>query len=80
MIEQYIPNLRKYRAIALDAGDMDEPIASTVRSLDRMLTVYSIKHTSEIYPGNHVNHIADRVERKVMPFFSENLEFGKWKK
>ncbi len=80
MLEQYIPNLRRYQAIAMDAGDMDEPIASTVRTLDDMLTSYGIRHTFEIYPGNHVNHIAERVELKTMPFFSENLEFGAAKK
>jgi S-formylglutathione hydrolase len=80
MLEQYVPSLRRYKAIAMDAGDMDEPIASTVRTLDRMLTSYDLRHTFEIYPGNHVNHIADRVELKMMPFFSENLEFGAAKK
>ena len=33
MIDQYIANLRKMHAIAMDAGDKDEPIASTVRTL-----------------------------------------------
>jgi S-formylglutathione hydrolase len=75
MVEQYLPNLRQYKAIAMDAGDMDEPIATTVRTLDGILTVYGIPHTSEIYQGNHVNHVADRVEFKMIPFFSENLKF-----
>ena len=79
MVEQYIPNLRKYKAIAMDAGDMDEPIATTVRNLDQILTSYKIGHTAEIYSGNHVNHVMDRVEQKMMPFFSANLEFGKGK-
>ena len=76
MLEQYIPNLRKYKAIAMDAGDKDEPIATTVRTLDQMLASYNIAHTMEIYSGNHVNRIMDRVEQKMMPFFSKNLEFG----
>src|SRR5665213_2828354 len=73
MIDQYIGNLRKMHAIAMDAGDKDEPIASTVRTLDEILTSYGIPHGFEIYPGNHVSGIADRMETKTLPFFSKNL-------
>jgi S-formylglutathione hydrolase len=76
MIDQYILNLRKIHAIAMDAGDKDEPIASTVRTLDQILTSYDIPHAFEIYPGNHVSGIAERVETKALPFFSKNLSFG----
>jgi S-formylglutathione hydrolase len=76
MIDQYISNLRKMHAIAMDAGDGDEPIASTVRTLDQILTSYDIPHTFEIYPGNHVSGIAGRMETKTLPFFSKNLSFG----
>jgi S-formylglutathione hydrolase len=77
MIDQYIANLRKMHAIAMDAGDKDEPIASTVRTLDQILTAYDIPHTFEIYPGNHVSGIADRMETKTLPFFSKNLSFDR---
>ena len=73
MIEQYVANLKKMHAIAMDAGDKDEPIASTVRTLDQILTSYDIAHAFEIYPGNHVSGIADRMETKTLPFFSKNL-------
>jgi S-formylglutathione hydrolase len=76
MVDQYIPSLRKYQAIAMDAGDMDTGIAATVRTLDQLLSKYGIAHTAEIYEGNHVNHVADRLELKVMPFFSNHLAFG----
>jgi S-formylglutathione hydrolase len=76
MIEQYILNLKKMHAIAMDAGDKDEPIATTVRTLDQILTTYDIPHAFEIYPGNHVSAIADRMETKALPFFSKNLSFG----
>jgi S-formylglutathione hydrolase len=76
MIDQYILNLKKMHAIAMDAGDKDEPIASTVRMLDQILTSYGVQHTFEIYPGNHVSGIADRMETKALPFFSKNLSFG----
>jgi S-formylglutathione hydrolase len=77
MIDQYILNLKKLHAIAMDAGDKDEPIASTVRTLDQILNSYDIPHAFEIYPGNHVSGIADRMETKTLPFFSKNLSFGR---
>ena len=76
MIGQYILNLRKMHAIAMDAGDKDEPIATSVRTLDQILTSYDIPHMFEIYPGTHVSGIADRMETKALPFFSKNLSFG----
>lgn len=77
MIDQYIPNLRKLTAIAVDAGAQDEPIAGTVRTLDQILSTYNIPHKFEIYEGNHVNRIAERVETKTLPFFSQNLSFSR---
>jgi S-formylglutathione hydrolase len=76
MMDQYIPSFRKMTAIAVDAGNMDEPIASTVREMDARLTLYGIPHTAEIYEGNHVNHVGDRVEQKMLPFFAQHLRFN----
>lgn len=75
MLDQYIPALKRLTAIAFDAGDKDEPIASTVRSLDKTLTTYGIEHQFEIYEGNHINHVADRIAGKMLPFFGRNLQF-----
>jgi enterochelin esterase-like enzyme len=75
MIDQYIPELKRLHAIAFDAGSRDEPIASTVRQLDRILTAYGIPHEFQIYEGNHIDHIAERVGTKMLPFFSKNLAF-----
>ena len=71
MIDQYILNLKKMHAIAMDAGDKDEPIATTVRTLDQILNSYDIPHAFEIYPGNHVSGIADRMETKTLPVLFE---------
>jgi hypothetical protein len=76
MVHQYIPNLRTYDAIAFDAGDRDVGIAATVRSLDEILTGYSVRHVTEIYGGDHVSAINERLETKVLPFFSEHLKFN----
>lgn len=75
MVHQYIPNLKKYDAIAVDAGDRDAGIAQTVKDLDQILTGYGVKHVSEIYGGDHTDHIEQRLETKVLPFFSEHLAF-----
>jgi S-formylglutathione hydrolase FrmB len=75
MVHQYIPSLKQYDAIAVDAGDKDVGIAATVRALDRILTDYGIAHDAEIYDGDHVNRIGQRLETKVLPFFSAHLKF-----
>jgi hypothetical protein len=75
MVHQYIPQLREYSGLAIDAGDKDFGIEGTVRTLDRILTDYGVPHTAEIYPGDHVNRVDQRLETKVMPFFSAHLAF-----
>ena len=74
-IDQYIPNIRQLKAIAFDAGDKDEEIAAAIKMLDSTLNNYSIKHTYEQYEGDHVNRIAERIEKKMLAFFSEHLSF-----
>jgi S-formylglutathione hydrolase len=74
MIDQYIPNLRQYKALGMDVGVKDQIIGSTVATLDKVLTNYGIKHEYETYDGNHTDHIAERLEKKVLPFFGENLK------
>lgn len=73
-IDQYIANLRRYKAIGMDAGDKDMPIAGTVRQLDEVLNRYGIGHAFEIYQGDHLNRIAERLGTKVLPFFADSLE------
>jgi S-formylglutathione hydrolase len=73
MIDQYISNLKRYKAIAMDAGTKDQPIAGTVETLSKILKDYGIQHVSESYEGDHVNRIAERLETKVLPFFGANL-------
>jgi enterochelin esterase-like enzyme len=75
MIDQYIANLRQLKAIGLDAGDKDHGITIATTELDKVLTNYGIPHEFAIYDGDHLNHIADRIEYRVVPFFSKNLAF-----
>ncbi|MGE5644479.1 MAG: alpha/beta hydrolase [Acidobacteriota bacterium] len=74
MIDQFIANLRQYRGIAMDAGTRDREIAGTVEQLDKVLSDYDIAHVSEIYEGDHVNRIAERLEKKALPFFAAHLK------
>jgi S-formylglutathione hydrolase len=77
MLHQYIPALKSYRALGIDAGDQDMPIADTVATLHILLDEYSIAHTYEIYPGDHLNRIDNRLTTKVLPFFGERLKQAK---
>jgi S-formylglutathione hydrolase FrmB len=75
MVHQYVPNLRQLDAIAFDAADKDVPtIPETVRALDEVLEGYEIAHETEIYEGDHVNRIEERLATKVLPFFSRHLK------
>lgn len=78
MIDQYMGNLKKLHAIAIDVGDKDG-LAASNKELSRILTQNDVANTFETYDGDHTNHIADRVETKVLPFFSRNLSFEKRK-
>jgi enterochelin esterase-like enzyme len=75
MADQYISNLRQYHAIAMDVGDQDF-LRTDAAELHRILDDYGIANTFEIYSGNHISAVADRMQNHVMPFFSRNLSFG----
>jgi S-formylglutathione hydrolase len=72
-IDQYINNLKQLHAIAFDAGTKDESIAASIKVLDEELNKYGIKHMFEIYEGTHTSRIAQRIEQKMVSFFSNNL-------
>jgi S-formylglutathione hydrolase FrmB len=76
MVDQYVFNLKRLRAIGFDAGTQEGGISATARLLDEALKKYGIAHAFEIYEGNHTNRVAERIETMVMPFFSTNLSFS----
>ena len=71
-VDQYIGNLRQYRAIAMDVGDQDG-LRIDAGKLHDILSSYGIANTFEIYHGTHTSAVADRFQNHVMPFFSKNL-------
>jgi enterochelin esterase-like enzyme len=73
-VDQYVQNLREYRAIAMDVGDMDN-LKVDAGKLHDVLTSYGIAHDFEIYSGTHTSNVAVRFQEQVMPFFGRTLSF-----
>jgi S-formylglutathione hydrolase FrmB len=73
IVDQHLAELRRLRALAIDVGDKDGRIAETSRTLHELLERYDVKHGFEVYDGDHVNRIGERLEKNVLPFFSKNL-------
>jgi len=72
MVDQYVPNLKRYRAIGMEVGTQD-PFLMTNTQLDQSLTRLGIHHQFETYDGDHGNRIKARFAEKLLPFFSANL-------
>jgi enterochelin esterase-like enzyme len=73
-VDQYIRQLRRYRAIGIDVGDQDNLKIDTGKLHD-VLTSYGIAHDFEVYPGTHTSNVAVRFQDHVLPFFSRSLSF-----
>jgi enterochelin esterase-like enzyme len=71
-VDQYIGNLRQYRAIAIDVGDQDGLRAGAAK-LHEILDSYGVANTFEVYPGTHTSAVAVRFQNFVLPFFSKSL-------
>ncbi len=72
MASQYIPNLKRYSAIAMDVGDQDNFKHDTKRLSD-ILTASGVRNTFEIYEGDHGNRVGERFKQKVLPFFGRHI-------
>lgn len=73
-VDQYIDNLKLYRAIAIDVGDQDGLRVGAAKLHD-IIDTYGIHNSFELYHGTHTSAVADRFQNHVMPFFSQNLCF-----
>jgi hypothetical protein len=74
MVPQYVSSLKQYRAIQLDVG-LQDFLLNDNKEMDRLLTQFSVPHTFETYEGDHVNHIPERFEQNVLPYFTQHLVF-----
>jgi hypothetical protein len=55
-------------------GLQDGLLASNERVHD-LLNAYGIKHDWETYKGDHGNRLGERIDTRMLPFFSEHLAF-----
>ena len=76
MLGQYRSNLARLRGIAFDIGTQDFNPALLVQAhdLDAALTSNGIPHEFEEFTGTHTDKLAERVEIKLLPFFSRVLQ------
>jgi enterochelin esterase-like enzyme len=72
--DQYVLELKRYRAIAMDVGDQDGLRVDAGRLHD-LFDQYGVANTFEVYPGTHTSDVAVRFQEHVMPFFSRTLSF-----
>jgi enterochelin esterase-like enzyme len=73
-IDQYVLQLKRYRAIAIDVGDQDG-LRVDAGKLHDALDQYGIVNTFDMYPGTHTSDVAVRFQERVIPFFSRTLSF-----
>jgi S-formylglutathione hydrolase FrmB len=74
LLDQYGRNLKRYAAVKFDVG-LADGLLDANRQIDAAMTRAGITHTFETYDGDHNGRIAERLETKVLPFFSSNLAF-----
>ena len=74
-VDQYVSDLKRYRAISIDVGDQDGLKAGATK-LHEALDSYGIANSFEIYHGTHTSAVAVRFQNSVLPFFSKSLCFG----
>jgi enterochelin esterase-like enzyme len=72
MVSQYAPQLKRYSAIVMDIGLQDGLIGGNKATHEALLR-NGVEHVFETYEGDHMNKVAERFERNVLPFFSKQL-------
>jgi hypothetical protein len=72
MIPSHVWELRSYKAIGSDVGTKDGLIKDDT-AIHEMLDRQGVANTWATYEGTHVDHIAQRFDEVVLPFFAQNL-------
>ena len=73
LLPQYVPALEALEGFAMDIGDEDfllEPNRQFRAELDR----FGVEYDFELYEGDHVNRVSQRLRSDVLPFFAEHLD------
>jgi S-formylglutathione hydrolase FrmB len=76
MVDQYVPSLKRYRAIGIEVGTRD-PFITLNTQLDQALTRLGVQHKFETYDGDHGSRIKARFAENLLPFFATNLSPAK---
>ena len=79
LVDEYKENLLKLRGLYIDYGQNEEfsHIRLTSQEFSRKLAERNIPHGFEVYAGgDHGNKIRERLETKVLQFFSTVLNFS----
>jgi enterochelin esterase-like enzyme len=72
LVHQYVPALKRLRALGLEIGLQDGLLASNER-MHALLESYKVEHSWETYEGDHGNRLPERIETRMVPFFSKHL-------
>ncbi len=79
LVAEHKSSLLKLRGIFLDYGQKEEfaHIRTATARFSLVLSENGIPHSFEIYPdGDHGSHVRERLEKKVLAFFSDKLDFS----
>ncbi|HMD32541.1 MAG TPA: alpha/beta fold hydrolase [Candidatus Acidoferrales bacterium] len=73
---QYRANLARLHGLSFDVGKQEQfpSILAGARDFSQALKRNGIQHEFEEYEGTHMSKIGERIETKVLPFFSRVLE------
>lgn len=75
MAPRYREGLVRLKSIALDVGSEDGLYPGMV-AFDSVLTRLRVRHRFEAYRGNHSTGIGDRVIGYLLPYFSDQFDYG----
>ena len=73
MADQFVPNLRRLRGITFDAGTQEPGVQNSSRQFAEALKRNKIEHTFEVFDGGHNDKVRERIETKMLPFFTRTL-------
>ena len=74
MADQYRTNLKQLHAIAFDAGTKEAGgILDSSQYFADMLKRMKVPNSFEVFEGGHNDKVRERIESKILPFFSSTL-------
>ncbi|MET0281166.1 MAG: alpha/beta hydrolase-fold protein [Steroidobacteraceae bacterium] len=71
-VDQNVPALKSFRAIAMDVGNEDG-LEATNTQFSAALKRLGVPHDYEVYAGTHGNRVGARFTGNVLPFFAKHL-------